>query len=78
MNGETTGEAMMGIKFIPGNNDKAQNIKEKCAHVINDLDSLKDYHESGGEPSAEKLAAIEAAKEDVVTVGLRAALVAAM
>lgn len=78
MNEKSVGELKMGIVFIPGNNDKAQNIKEKCAHVINDLDSLKKFHESDGNVSEEKLEAIESAQQDIVEAGLKAALAVSM
>ncbi len=68
----------MGITFISGNNDKVQNIKEKCAHAINDLETFKKYHESDNDVSPEKLAAIESSQEDFVTAGLKAELAAKM
>ncbi len=77
-NEKTVGELKMGITFIPGNNDKAQNIKEKCAKVINTLDSLRSFHESDGEVSKEKLEAIESAQNDIVEAGLKAALAVTM
>ena len=78
MSTKTKGEELMGIDFIPGNNDKKQNILEKCAHVINDLQSLITYHESDKEVNPAKIAAIESAQQDIFTAGLKAAAVTEM
>ena len=78
MSTKTKGEELMGIDFIPGNNDKKQNILEKCAHVINDLQSLTNYHESDKEVNPAKIAAIESAQQDIFTAGLKAAAVTEM
>jgi hypothetical protein len=78
MSTKTKGAEMMGIEFIPGNNNKKQNILEKCAHVIDDLESLKTYRESDKIVSEAKIAAIHSAQEDIFTAGLKAAAVAEM
>lgn len=78
MSEQTKGELKMGIVFIPGNNNKKQNILEKCAHVINDLESLKTYRENDKVVSAAKLQAIDLAQEDIFNAGLKAAAVTEM
>lgn len=37
----TLGEKRVRTEFNPGNNDKAQNLKEKYAHLINEVDALR-------------------------------------
>lgn len=37
----TLGEKRVRTTFNPGNNDKVQNLKEKFAHLINKVDSLR-------------------------------------
>ena len=36
----TIGEKRVRIEFNPGNNDKVQNLKEKFAHLINEVNEL--------------------------------------
>ena len=36
----TLGEKRVRTEFNPGNNDKVQNLKEKFAHLINEIDAL--------------------------------------
>lgn len=36
----TIGEKRVRTEFNPGNNDKVQNIKEKFAHLINEVNEL--------------------------------------
>jgi len=70
---KTVGEVRMGITIIPGNNDRVQNLKEKAAHFINDVQKLTEYHEPDHQPSNAKLIAIQVAQDAIVTAGLLAA-----
>lgn len=37
---KTLGETRIRTDFNPGNNDRVQNLKEKFAHLINEIDAL--------------------------------------
>ncbi len=37
----SVGEQLIRVQFEPGNNDRVQNLKEKFAHLVNDIDQLK-------------------------------------
>lgn len=63
MEQNTLGEKRVRSAFNPGNNDKVQNLKEKFAHLINDIDDLNRYHEPDHAVSEEKKRLIDIAQE---------------
>ena len=59
---KTIGESRVRTSFNPGNNDKVQNIKERFAHLINDLENERD-----DEPRSEKNRCISLAQTELET-----------
>lgn len=59
---KTIGEQRVRTDFNPGNNDKVQNLKEKFAHLINDVEDLKKYHEPDHAVDPEKMRLIAIAQ----------------
>ena len=59
---KTLGERRVRTDFNPGNNDKVQNLKEKFAHLINDVEKLKEFHEPDHQVDPEKMRLIALAQ----------------
>jgi hypothetical protein len=61
---KTIGEKRVRTDFNPGNNDTVQNLKEKFAHLINDVEELKSFKVPGPGPTTdgEKLRLISLAQ----------------
>lgn len=47
----TIGEKRIRTEFNPGNNNMVQNFKERYAHLMNDLEGIKDFNVPGLEPT---------------------------
>lgn len=51
LNMATIGEKRIRTEFNLGNNNMVQNFKERYAHLMNDLEGIKDFNVPGLEPT---------------------------